>query len=109
MHRQNMQDLETVIEMAVDFGAKRLEVAYVQYYGRGLKNRAALLPTIEQLERATEFVEAARERLKGVMVIDYVVPDYYAKRPKSCMGGWERQFLNVTPSGRVMPPKPSRA
>ncbi len=103
MHRQNMDDLEAMIQMAVDFGAKRLEVAHVQYYGWGLKNRAALLPTREQLDRATEIVEAARERLKGVLVFDYVVPDYYAKRPKSCMGGWGRQFLNVAPSGRVMP------
>ena len=103
MHRQNMQDLETVIRMAVDFGAKRLEVAHVQYYGWGLRNRAALVPTLEQLEQATEIVEAARERLKGILVFDYVVPDYYAKRPKSCMGGWARQFMNVTPVGRVVP------
>ena len=37
------------------------------------------------------------------LVIDYVVPDYYASRPKACMGGWGRRFLNVTPSGRVLP------
>jgi len=103
IHRQNMDDLETMIEMAVDFGAKRLEVAHVQYYGWGLRNRAALLPTRRQLEQATEIVEAARQRLKGVLVFDYVIPDYYAKRPKSCMGGWARQFLNITPSGRVIP------
>ena len=48
-------------------------------------------------------VEAARARLKGRLVIDYVVPDYYAARPKACMGGWARQFLNVTPVGRVLP------
>jgi len=103
MHRQNMDDLESMIQMAVDFGAKRLEVAHVQYYGWGLRNRAALVPTREQLEHATEIIEAARERLKGILVFDYVVPDYYARYPKSCMGGWGRQFLNVTPSGRVMP------
>ena len=37
------------------------------------------------------------------MAIDYVVPDYYAKKPKSCMGGWGRQFLNITPAGKVLP------
>ena len=26
-----------------------------------------------------------------------------ARRPKSCMGGWGQRFLNVTPSGRVLP------
>ena len=48
------------------------------------------MPTREQLETATATVTAARERLKGRVVIDYVVPDYYARRPKSCMGGWGR-------------------
>jgi pyrroloquinoline quinone biosynthesis protein E len=61
------------------------------------------MPTRAQLDRMTEIVTAARERLKGVLVIDYVVPDYYARRPKSCMGGWGRRFLNVSPSGKVLP------
>jgi pyrroloquinoline quinone biosynthesis protein E len=103
MHRQNLSDLEAMIEMAVALGAKRLEVAHVQYYGWGLRNRAALMPTRAQIDGATAIVEAARERLKGVLVIDYVVPDYYARRPKACMGGWGRRFLNVTPAGRVLP------
>ena len=103
MHRGNLDRIEATIAMAAGLGAARLEVAHVQYYGWGLKNRAALIPTRAQLERATVAVTAARERLKGVMVIDYVVPDYYAKRPKACMGGWGRQFVNVTPSGRVLP------
>ena len=48
-------------------------------------------------------VEEARERLKGRLVIDAVLPDYYARYPKPCMNGWGRQSLNVTPSGRVLP------
>ncbi len=103
IHRQNIKHLEAIIDLAVDLDAERIEVAHVQYYGWGLKNRAALMPTRAQLERATEVVEAARSRLKGVLVFDYVVPDYYAHRPKACMGGWGRQFLNITPSGKVMP------
>ncbi len=103
MHRQNLHHLEDVIDMAVALGADRLEVAQVQYYGWALRNRAAFMPTYEQVEWATEVVEAARKRLKGVLVIDYVVPDYYARRPKVCMGGWGRQFVNVTPSGKVLP------
>ncbi len=103
MHRHNIARLEAIIDLAVGLGAERLEVAHVQYYGWGLKNRAALIPTRAQLERATEVVEAAIERLKGILVFDYVVPDYYAHRPKACMGGWGRQFLNITPSGKVLP------
>lgn len=103
MHRENMNDLPALIDMAVKFGAQRLEVANVQYYGWGFRNRDALLPTRIQLDRATETVEAARRRLKGILVIDYVVPDYYAQQPKACMGGWGQRFLNVNPVGLVLP------
>ena len=103
VHRQNLARLPQMIELALELGASRIEVAHVQYYGWSLLNRAALLPTREQLDEATAIVATARERLKGVLAIDYVVPDYYARRPKACMGGWGRQFLNVSPAGKVMP------
>jgi pyrroloquinoline quinone biosynthesis protein E len=103
MHRQNLARLPEMIELAVELGAGRLEVAHVQYYGWGLRNRAALLPNRAQLDEATATVEAARARLKGRLIIDYVVPDYHAARPKACMGGWGRRFLNVTPAGKVLP------
>jgi pyrroloquinoline quinone biosynthesis protein E len=32
-----------------------------------------------------------------------VIPDYYARFPKPCMGGWAKQNLNITPSGKVLP------
>ena len=103
VHRQNLERLPELIALALKLGAGRIEVAHVQYYGWALANRRALLPTIEQLERATAVVEEARTRLKGVLTIDYVVPDYYARRPKACMGGWGRQFLNISPAGKVLP------
>jgi pyrroloquinoline quinone biosynthesis protein E len=103
VHRQNLKHLETIIDLSVTLGADRLEVAHVQYYGWALTNRAALLPSREQLDTATATVEAARARLAGRLVIDYVPPDYHAYRPKACMGGWGRRFLNVTPSGKVLP------
>jgi pyrroloquinoline quinone biosynthesis protein E len=103
VHRQNVDNLEAIIELAVASGAQRLEVAHVQYYGWALVNRAALMPTREQTERSVAVVEAAKERLKGVLAFDYVVPDYYARYPKPCMGGWAKQNLNVTPSGKVLP------
>lgn len=103
MHRQNLFQLADIIQMAVDLDADRLEVANVQYYGWALKNRAALMPTIEQVDEASHVVEEARARLKGILAIDYVVPDYYALRPKNCMGGWGRQFFNISPSGKILP------
>jgi pyrroloquinoline quinone biosynthesis protein E len=103
VHRHNLDRLGDIVDLAVALGADRLEVAHVQYYAWALRNRAALLPSREQLEAATALIEAARIRLKGVLAIDYVVPDYYARRPKACMGGWARRFLNITPSGKVLP------
>ncbi|MGY2938282.1 pyrroloquinoline quinone biosynthesis protein E [Bradyrhizobium sp. GM6.1] len=103
MHRQNLHQLSDIIQMSVDLDADRLEVANVQYYGWALKNRAALMPTVAQLDECTRIVEEARERLKGRLTIDYVVPDYYALRPKKCMGGWGRQFFNISPAGKVLP------
>ncbi len=103
IHRQNIHNVGRYIELAVKLGAQRLEVAHVQYYGWAYLNRAALIPTYEQTVKSIELVERERERLKGVLTIDMVVPDYYAKRPKPCMGGWGKGFMNITPAGKVLP------
>ena len=103
MHRQNLFQLADIIQMAVDLDADRLEVANVQYYGWALKTRPALMPTIEQIDETSRIVEEAEAQLKGILAIDYVVPDYYALRPKKCMGGWGRQFFNISPSGKILP------
>jgi pyrroloquinoline quinone biosynthesis protein E len=103
IYRANCARVPEMIAFAEAEGAQRLEVAHVQYYGWGLRNRAALLPTRSQLDAATVVVEAARARLRGQMVIDYVVPDYHAARPKSCMGGWAQRFINISPAGRALP------
>jgi len=103
IHRQNIQNVPRYIELALELGAQRLEVAHVQYYGWAYLNRAALIPTYDQTLQSIEFVERERERLKGVLTIDMVVPDYYAKRPKPCMGGWGKGFMNITPAGKVLP------
>jgi pyrroloquinoline quinone biosynthesis protein E len=103
IHRANIENLPAIIEWSVAAGAGRLEVAHVQYYAWALKNRAALMPTKAQVMKTVEIVEAAKEKYKGVMVFDFVVPDYYARRPKPCMGGWGRGSMNITPAGKVLP------
>ena len=103
VHRQNAERVPRMIELGLELGAGRIEVAHVQYYGWGLMNRAALLPSRAQLDAVTGQVEAARLRLKGRLLIDYVVPDYYAQRPKACMGGWARRFINISPAGKALP------
>ena len=80
-----------------------MEIAHTQYYGWALQNRAALLPTRAQLEKAVEVVAAAEKRLAGRIRIDSVVPDYYARYPKACMGGWGRRLMLINPAGKVLP------
>ncbi len=103
LHRQNIDDIAALLAVAEELAADRLELANTQYYGWALRNRAALLPTRAQLERAEPLVQAARERLAERMEIIYVVPDYYEDYPKPCMGGWGRRQLTVTPNGDVLP------
>jgi pyrroloquinoline quinone biosynthesis protein E len=103
VHRQNAAQVPSMIALGLELGAGRIEVAHVQYYGWGLHNRAALLPSRAQLDAVTAQVEAARAELKGRLNIDYVVPDYYALRPKACMGGWARRFINISPAGKALP------
>lgn len=103
VHRANITRVEAMVALALALGASRVEIAHVQYYGWALKNRAALMPTREQVEEAVRTVERLRETHRGQIVIDAVVPDYYARFPKPCVGGWGRRSLNVTPAGKVLP------
>ena len=103
MHRRNLHQLPRSIELAVEMGARRIEVATVQFHGWALKNRDTLMPTMEQARETDAIVTEARKRLKGVLVIDYVPADYHSDYPKRCMGGWATTGLNVTPDGEVLP------
>jgi pyrroloquinoline quinone biosynthesis protein E len=103
VHRRNIERLGEMLAFAERSGAQRLEIAHVQYYGWALRNRDMLLPTREQLDRSVEMLEAARERLKGRLRIDFVLPDYYARYPKPCMNGWGHQQMVIDPAGRVLP------
>ena len=103
VHRANISRISALVETAAALGAGRVEIAHAQYYGWALRNRKALMPTSAQVAQAMQEMESIRPRYAGRLVIDMVVPDYYARRPKACMGGWARRSLNVTPSGRVLP------
>mgnify|MGYP000675131457 CR=1 FL=1 len=92
-----------IVEKSVEMGARRIEVATVQFHGWAMKNRDALMPTREQAAEATRIVGEARAALKGTLVIDYVPADYHGDYPKRCMGGWGTTGLNVAPDGQVLP------
>jgi pyrroloquinoline quinone biosynthesis protein E len=103
IHKHNIGRIAEMVALAVSLGAQRVEIAHVQYYGWALKNRASLMPSRADAEAAVAKIEGLRREYQGRIVIDAVTPDYYARLPKACMGGWGRRSLNVTPSGRVLP------
>ncbi|MEZ5797775.1 MAG: pyrroloquinoline quinone biosynthesis protein PqqE [Paracoccaceae bacterium] len=103
MHRHNLDELPEVFDLAERLGARRVEVACVQFQGWALENRAVLQPTRAQVDEAKRLVAAAREGRAGRLVIDFVPPDYYADLPKACMGGWGSTGLTVAPDGAVLP------
>jgi pyrroloquinoline quinone biosynthesis protein E len=103
IHRRNIDQLPEMLALAESSSAGRVEFANVQYYGWAFANRDSLLPTREQLTQSLDFLKKAQERLAGRIKVEYVVPDYYAKYPKPCMGGWGRKLMLITPSGDALP------
>ncbi|HKB40251.1 MAG TPA: SPASM domain-containing protein, partial [Gemmataceae bacterium] len=108
LHQHNLDHIEEIIDLACRWDVDRLELAHVQYTGWAFRNRAALLPTREQVERAAEAVAQARNRLSGRPAILHVLPDYFQQYPKACLHGWGRVFLTVAPDGAVLPCQTAR-
>jgi pyrroloquinoline quinone biosynthesis protein E len=103
LHRMNIDHIEQILEMAEAMGAEYLELANTQYYAWALVNRDQLLPSREQLEHAEEITNQFRARIGDRMKIYFVVPDYYATRPKACMNGWGSVFVTIQSDGTVLP------
>ena len=52
IHRANLSQVGAFIDLAVELGARRLEVAHTQYYGWALANRAALMPPKAEVDES---------------------------------------------------------
>jgi pyrroloquinoline quinone biosynthesis protein E len=103
LHRSNVDRLLPIAELAVSLGAERLELAHTQFYGWALTNRAALMPSREQVNRASADAQTAKERWGDRVEIVHVIADYHDNTPKPCMYGWgSRQFV-VAPNGEMLP------
>ena len=103
LHRHNLDRIKEILELCKILEADRVELANTQYYGWALKNRTSLLPTPAQLERAKQVTAIAVKKRYFPMGIVYVLPDYYEKYPKPCMGGWGQQTIVISPSGDILP------
>ena len=103
IHALNIDRLEQIVQFCAGFAPQRIELANAQYYGWALLNRARLLPTPEQLAPAEATYDALRARLAPELELSWVLPDYYERRPKPCMGGWARTSITVAPDGTALP------
>jgi pyrroloquinoline quinone biosynthesis protein E len=108
LSRLNIDHIDRIIEMAVALDADFLELANTQYYGWAYLNRDHLLPSRAQIEHAERVTNAYRAKLGGRMKMFFVVPDYYADRPKACMNGWGSVFLSIAPDGLALPCQAAR-
>ncbi|HXZ58575.1 MAG TPA: pyrroloquinoline quinone biosynthesis protein PqqE [Steroidobacteraceae bacterium] len=102
LHRLNIDHVDEILAMAERMGAQYVELANTQYYGWAWLNRAHLLPSRAQLERAEEVTRRFRARVPAMQVY-FVVPDYFETRPKPCMNGLGSVFLAIAPDGLAMP------
>jgi pyrroloquinoline quinone biosynthesis protein E len=103
LHRGNLARVGALIELAVSLGAQRIELANTQFHGSALANQRALLPTRTQLDEAIGVALAARERLRGVLDVIVVMPDWFTDAPRPCMDGWGKRFMTVAPDGTALP------
>lgn len=103
IHRENIHQMEQILQMAEALGADYVELANTQYYGWAHKNRDLLMPTKEQYEKAEAIAQAYKEKVTGKMKIYYVIPDFHEHRPKACMNGWGTTFLTIAPDGLALP------
>jgi pyrroloquinoline quinone biosynthesis protein E len=105
-HRHNIDNIERIIELCIELEADFVELATCQFYGWAELNRAGLLPTRAQLERAERITNEWRDKLAAQghpCKLIFVTPDYYEERPKACMNGWGSLFLDITPDGTALP------
>ena len=103
IHRRNIDELEEMLAIVEASDPGCVEFASVQYYGWAFANRENLMPTRQQLDYCVERLKRAEEELQSKTRVIFVVPDYYAKFPKPCVGGWGRKLMLITPNGDALP------
>ena len=108
LHRHNLERIGEVIDTAFAWGVDRLELANTQYTGWAFRNRAALMPTRAQVERAQRVVDEKLAASTGRLEVVHVLPDYFERFPKACLHGWGMVFLAVAPDGAALPCQTAR-
>lgn len=103
LNKYNIGEVEEIIDLALSFGIKRLELANTQYYGFALTNVTQLLPSYKEMEDALAVYEKKKKQCQGKLQISWVIGDYLESSPKPCMGGWASQQIVIAPDGTAYP------
>lgn len=103
LHAGNIDRVPQFVGLGRALGAGRVELANAQYLGHAFQNRAALLPSTDQIRRSREAVRTELAVHGPHPEIVLVLPDYHAGRPRACMNGWGTRYLVVAPNGLALP------
>ena len=106
IHRENIENLPAIIDYAVEVGAGRARrLAHTQYYAWAFANRAARDPGArEQFLRSV--AKSPTRRRSGSKASSYSTSSPTITMPPApsfALGGWGRNLLDITPSGKVLP------
>lgn len=103
LHALTIDQVEQIIALSTDLGARVLELACVKLLGWCHLNRRWLIYPRWKLERAAEVVARAQQRLRGKLWILLVRPDCYMNALGPCGGGWGAKYMVVAPDGTALP------
>lgn len=103
LQRHTIDQVDRMIGLAVEVGARVLELACLKLLGWCHLNRQWLIYPRWKVERAAEVVAREQARLKGELWILLVRPDCYMNALGPCGGGWGQKYLVVTPDGYALP------
>ena len=87
LHRQNIDAIQHILDMAEELEADYVELANTQYYGWALRNRAQLLPTRAQVERAESHCACVPGAFQGTPTHSLCGAGLLREPPQALPGG----------------------
>ncbi|SQK96798.1 pyrroloquinoline quinone biosynthesis protein PqqE [Pseudomonas aeruginosa] len=105
-HRHNIDNIERIIQLCIELEADYVELATCQFYGWAALNRAGLLPTRAQLERAERITAEYRQRLAAEgnpCKLIFVTPTTTRNGRRPAWAAGPSVFLDITPDGTALP------
>ena len=99
----NICSISDAFKSAVELGASRIEIAFVQFLGWAHANRAILMPTLDEYNSACDLFRELQTQYVNCVDSQLVPLSEYSQIPGSCLGGWGKRVIVVRPDGTVLP------